>query len=482
MNITNKTIDLPKSTVTFELDNVKLKYLSAIRRTIIADIPSYAVDNDDIKIIKNTSRNNNDEIITRIGMLPFDSQFAFSVNITNNGMEPIDITTSDFSLHSIYSDEFLTYISDSKKRSITYINECREKVVGSSYTSKKSNSKSNSNNDTDENVSDKKSTTSPNVYDSCGVIGRVMEYRDKSVESNKKRYLYPDIHIVSLGVGETIDLYGIASSGTPRTHVKWQTFNMFFRMCKEYPTMVLNWDEHIDRLVSIVSSISTEEEYTTHKRLVDKLMYKTSSYSEFKKTPFTPETVKTLKDEMKGIIEQTCSSVYKGDVNSHASHTRCIKCLERITHLLELKQGDLYSPKKTDVYKVTIRSNNGITGIYQMWDDAKDIFVSRCRQLMSNMDIIISSVAKHQSIHDGYTVLLDGCTYTFGEVLSYELVSEPKLSMSSYNHKHPTHSYIEFVLVLTEKTHDPKMVIKNIMNDALNRSIKSTLSISSIPK
>lgn len=487
MNITDTVVSPNTGTLTCRVDNVRLKYLSAIRRTILADIPSYAFDVSDTKIVKNTSKNNNDELIGRISMLPVNSLFAYSLHVVNDGPEPIDITTSDVVLYQIDSDDFLSYMQGADQRAEVYLAECRKKVVGNSYISNKkkqtiSNASSNSSNPTN---------STPGYTSS--IANRVREMAKKSGNTDVEDtdavtpsvlFLHPDIQIVSLDVGETIDLYGFSCSGTPRDHVKWQEHTMFFRMCKEYPKMNLNWDTHMDRMVSAIISIDSEEKYETHKGLVGKLLYKTDSYSDFCKESFPSERVLELKSGLCSMIKGTCLSVYNGDVDNHSKHTRCTRCLERIAHLLELPVQDLYEPVRTDVYQVTIRSDSGIGVIYPLWEQAKHVLVERFRYLIHIMDSILLSIKEHSSMIGGYTLTLDSCTHTIGGITSYEMSRDSRLTMASYNHKHPTDTCIELVMVpknLPDTIDNVSNLLGEILTDVFYKAIEQTNSISSIP-
>jgi DNA-directed RNA polymerase subunit L len=399
------------------------------------------------------------------------------VNITNNGSEPIDITTSDFVLYPIHSERFSEYMLESNKRSEQYTSECRQKIVGNSYISNKKRQQQK------QTMSDNNQTF-PNTMVGESISDRIKNIAHEKKESSSLR-LHPDIQLVSLDIGETIDLYGFSCSGTARTHVKWQGYSVFFRMCKEYPPMELRWQTHIDRLVSSITSIKTEQQYEQRGGIVDKVLYKVDSYSDFCEESFTPTRVQELNDEIESIIRSSCLSVYNGDVTSHSSHTRCIQCLERISHLLEVQSSDLYQPIKTDVYHVTIRSNVGVDSIYPLWEQAKTIFASRCNYFINNMESVLSSLTKHSKIENGYTLLLQSCTYTIGEVVSYEMSLEPRLKMSSYNHKHPSDSFIELVMVLTDTpddTDDIPGIMESILSGVFQRAVTTIQSISSIPK
>ena len=473
------------STMTFHMENTKLKYLSAIRRTIMADIESYAFDHNNTRIVKNTSKNNNDELLQRIGMFPVSRQFAYSIRVTNDGPVPIDVTSSDFKLYHTNSDEFYKYMVDANERGQQYKSECRKHIIGNSHIS---NTKYMNNSNATTNLLTKQVQKEfEQMVDRMKHTYQSKEQKiDKPGHDESSLFLQPYIHLVTLNAGETIDMYGFSSSGTPRDHVKWQSHTMFFRMCKYYPEMKLHWDEYIDRLVSNVSSVKTEEQYNSNKETIGKLLHKTDSYNDFCKELLTPERIQHLKKEIDGIIRNTCDSVYNGDVNSYSKHTRCVRCIDRISHLLELPVTELYEPELTDTYQVTIRTHTDINSIYGVWEQAKSIFSSRCQDRMDKMDTIMSSLTKHTTMKTGYTLRLEQCTYTIGEVISYELSKDKRLYLSSYKHRHPTDSFIEFIFVLSDAVSvndmdETRCVIKEILMDAFRQAISTIETIPSIP-
>ena len=97
----NKNLDV----LNFDLYNIDVSFVNAIRRVILSDLDSYAFEtsnytNSKVKIIENTSSLHNEFILHRIGLIPIHnitdpSDYKFILNIQNNTNNIIDVTTKD---------------------------------------------------------------------------------------------------------------------------------------------------------------------------------------------------------------------------------------------------------------------------------------------------------------------------------------------------------------------------------------------------
>ena len=124
----NKSIDeyKNKNASFFQISNVDLSIVNAIRRTILSDIENVAFyfDNDNkdpeksyIKIIENNSPLHNEFISQRISMIPiflstseihdWNNDFTFEIDVTNNTNNILAVTSKDI---KIYSNE--SYVDD----------------------------------------------------------------------------------------------------------------------------------------------------------------------------------------------------------------------------------------------------------------------------------------------------------------------------------------------------------------------------------
>lgn len=89
----------------FDLYNIDVSFVNAIRRIILSELDSYAFETSDytdskVKIIENTSSLHNEFILHRIGLIPIHnindpSDYKFILNVQNNTNNIIDVTTKD---------------------------------------------------------------------------------------------------------------------------------------------------------------------------------------------------------------------------------------------------------------------------------------------------------------------------------------------------------------------------------------------------
>jgi len=106
--------------LTFIIDNVNVSIINAIRRTILADIPTLVFNcfphdknNADIKI--NTSRLNNEILKQRLSSIPIHikdhalpyADLVVEVNMKNETENTIDVTTQHFKIKNITTDKYL---------------------------------------------------------------------------------------------------------------------------------------------------------------------------------------------------------------------------------------------------------------------------------------------------------------------------------------------------------------------------------------
>lgn len=124
-----KNIHAPASNkLEFEIWNVDLSVVNAVRRIILAEIPNVAFpydaltdNNPEIKVYENTGPLHNEFLLQRISLIPLHfsqaeiadfkpEDYVFKINKKNTAFEPIKVTTADFEIYDItgqkYSDEF----------------------------------------------------------------------------------------------------------------------------------------------------------------------------------------------------------------------------------------------------------------------------------------------------------------------------------------------------------------------------------------
>jgi DNA-directed RNA polymerase alpha subunit len=211
MEITQLSSDSDE--LVFTIDNITCQYINGLRRIILGEYPSYAVDH--VNVVKNTSKINNDKLNTKLKMLPIDRPMAFSVSFENKGLVTVDVTTSDLTLYKVNSEKFQEYMEEAFTRKNNVTLSIRKKIVGNNYVVP-----------IVANVEEYVCNEKVQKY-----IDELDEVDEDTDESEPQ--MMQDIHLISLEVGESIDLYGIAYPGTPHTNVKFQQANAFFRQCKK---------------------------------------------------------------------------------------------------------------------------------------------------------------------------------------------------------------------------------------------------------
>lgn len=129
-----------KTTISFNIKNINSTLVNALRRIVIAEIPTLAfntepLEESDASITKNTSALHNEFLLHRIGLIPIHNRnkssdmfssyediikfnvdkYLFLIDITNNTDSEIKITTENFRIKDIETDRFL---SDEEKKNI----------------------------------------------------------------------------------------------------------------------------------------------------------------------------------------------------------------------------------------------------------------------------------------------------------------------------------------------------------------------------
>jgi DNA-directed RNA polymerase subunit L len=111
-----KVINKSDSTIKFEIENVDVAIVNALRRVILAEIPNvaFAIDlhggESDVIIHKNVSSLHNEYLMHRLSLVPlcFDedeidefesNNFKFVLKAKNTGREMMDVTTGDIEIH-----------------------------------------------------------------------------------------------------------------------------------------------------------------------------------------------------------------------------------------------------------------------------------------------------------------------------------------------------------------------------------------------
>lgn len=122
--------------LTFTISGIDLSYINAIRRTIIADIPTLIFrtspyERNKCDIIANTGRLNNEIVKQRLSCVPicvpdekmfksFVNNYELELNVENNTDEIIIVTTKDFKIKSLANNQYLNE-SDTQKIFPPYI-------------------------------------------------------------------------------------------------------------------------------------------------------------------------------------------------------------------------------------------------------------------------------------------------------------------------------------------------------------------------
>ncbi len=140
MHFTN--ISLTKSKASFEINDIDVSVVNAIRRTILSEIPNVAFDfdlnakNNDIIVNKNTCSLHNEFLCHRIALVPLhfneheiehfeSSKYRFVLRKKNDTNDMMDVTTEDFDIldetGKTYGREFVKRILPPNEISKDYI-------------------------------------------------------------------------------------------------------------------------------------------------------------------------------------------------------------------------------------------------------------------------------------------------------------------------------------------------------------------------
>jgi DNA-directed RNA polymerase alpha subunit len=114
-------IDESAGVMKFYIENVNVSIINAIRRTILADIPTVVIrsaqyDKSDVIIKKNTTRLNNEIIKHRLSSIPIHikniesrfSRFMIELDVKNDTDEIQYVTTKDFKIKDTEADRYLS--------------------------------------------------------------------------------------------------------------------------------------------------------------------------------------------------------------------------------------------------------------------------------------------------------------------------------------------------------------------------------------
>ena len=117
----SKTWDKKDTNVKFEVDNINISTINAIRRTIISQIKTFSFrtephDKNDINVIKNETVLNNQIICHRIGMIPIHiynvdfkmDDYEFIIDVTNDTNFPKTITSNDIKILKVSTNTYLS--------------------------------------------------------------------------------------------------------------------------------------------------------------------------------------------------------------------------------------------------------------------------------------------------------------------------------------------------------------------------------------
>jgi len=122
MNIQFNNFDNKSQTDTlkFDVNDCNSSYVNCLRRLIITDVETIGFNTEeyessDIKIIENSSALHNEFILHRIGLIPINTdsvetydptKFKFILDVENTKNIPIDVTTKDFKIKNLETNEF----------------------------------------------------------------------------------------------------------------------------------------------------------------------------------------------------------------------------------------------------------------------------------------------------------------------------------------------------------------------------------------
>lgn len=107
-----RNVNLTKNQATFEIYNIDLAIVNAIRRTILTDIPAIGFRGEDepsLEILKNNGPLHNEILLHRFGLIPihfneeeteaFNSDdYEFELNVENTTNTMLNVTTNDFNV------------------------------------------------------------------------------------------------------------------------------------------------------------------------------------------------------------------------------------------------------------------------------------------------------------------------------------------------------------------------------------------------
>jgi DNA-directed RNA polymerase subunit L len=434
-----------KKHMEFILTSIQLPYLNGVRRCILGEYTSYAVDH--IEYVENTSRINNDKLTTKMSLLPVSQPMGFSVTYMNNELVPMDVTTDDLKLYRLDDPWFHTHMETSfvKKQRVT--DENQRKIVTNNYVKSIK-------------------THVPYVMNQ-----RIKEYLDSDdSKCQDDPVIPPDIHLISLMPGECIDMYGITFPGSSKKHIKWQQANAYFRQCKDvvqHPD--LDWDTYIKNIIERIADLD-ENGYKQDKVLVDKVLYATNNYETYKTVEWTDEFKLKIYTQIDCMIHQECHDVYTKDIDSYKKYNRCVPCIQKISYLLNVPSDKLYSTVLRDEYLVTIKSNT--INPKRVWNKSVKYLKHKLELFFKNIEEIVKThLRPHEKMENGYYIKLENHTHTLGNILQHELQQQKKLFSASYILEHPLHTYVSMVLKWKKPVDDPVDAATDIFKVAITKSI-----------
>ena len=99
-------------TLLFDVENVRTSFINALRRTILADVPTVGFqteeyENSTLRVIKNTSSLHNEFLLHRLSLIPVNiadpdsfnpEHYEFELHVQNDSIKSKNITTKDFKI------------------------------------------------------------------------------------------------------------------------------------------------------------------------------------------------------------------------------------------------------------------------------------------------------------------------------------------------------------------------------------------------
>lgn len=469
MELSNIQATSDNKDLTFNIKNIDLPYLNGINRTILSEIPSYALHH--IEIVKNTTVINNNKLEKKISLIPVDKPIGFTLKVKNDTNLKMHVTSSDMKLYNLNDPEFAEYFTTlPAKRHQNRVEQYEEQGIS-----------------IEEEVD-------PNAKTIPEDLANYLK-ENENTEVNLEGLIEKDIQILILDVGQELEVYGVSIPGIPQTNVKWQQGYSFFSQVKlvNISKQFSSWENIIKNIINELSKIDSENSfnknknigllfhilrtespitindktYTCHDGIVTDIVK--PKYTDFQKIKWSKEMKEFITVSILNIIENICKHIHDMDLKHYYEYQRCISCMDQISHILKLEPNSIYELEPLNKYKVTINSNTRQASL--LWNQAINIFAKKIEKLINDIDVKVNvHLKENKNQENGFILKLDNYSHSIGNVIVYELRKESKISNCSYTHTHPLNNYIELHMKWKKEGTNPKQRTINILTTALNRA------------